>query len=42
MRVSLDGKFIGVIEVPKDHIGDAHLIFDAIISNQPTSIKKLD
>jgi len=30
VRVSLDGKFLGVVEVPKEMMGDAEKIFQEI------------
>jgi hypothetical protein len=40
--VSLDGKFLGVIEVPKEYIGDAEKIFNEIVIQKPKDIKKID
>ena len=42
MWVSLDGKFLGVVDVPKAFIGDAHKIFEAIKEQRPKDIKKID
>jgi hypothetical protein len=38
----LDGKFLGVVEVPKSYVGDANSIFEAIKIQRPKDIKKID
>jgi hypothetical protein len=42
MRVSLDGKFLGAIDLPKECIGNASKIFELIKTQRPKEIKKLD
>ena len=38
----MDGKFLGVLDVPKSYVGDAHSIFEAIKIQRPKDIKKID
>jgi len=42
MRVSLDGKFIGIIEVPKHCVGNSEEIFNQIKEKRPKDFKKID
>jgi hypothetical protein len=42
MRISLNGKFIGIMDIPKHYIGDATAIFNELKSKQPKDIKKLN
>jgi hypothetical protein len=42
MRVSLDGKFICIIEIPKHCVGNSEKIFNQIKEKRPKDIKKID
>jgi hypothetical protein len=42
IRVSLDGKFLGIIELPQEHMGDSEYIFTRIKCQKPRDLKRVD
>jgi hypothetical protein len=42
VRVSIDGKFMGIVEVDKGKVGDAEGIFQEIKRQRPKEVKKVE